>query len=206
MIVIVDYKTGNIGSIKNMIKKLGFSAEISSDIKIISNAEKLILPGVGAFGNAVKKIQNLGLWDILNEKAIVQKIPILGICLGAQLMTKRSEEDKLVNGFGWVNGETIRFNFNEKNNPPKIPNMGWLEVNRLGNDKIYEGIDEAQRFYFLHSYHFRFDEKSPINGIANYGYNFPVSFVDNNIIGVQFHPEKSHMYGMNLIKNFITNY
>lgn len=206
MIVIVDYKTGNIDSIKNMIKKLGYTAEISSDPNLINKATKLILPGVGAFGNGVKMIHSLGLWDVLNEKTLVQKTPILGICLGAQLMTKRSEEDNNNNGFGWVNGETVRFNFNDQKNPPKIPNMGWLEVSRSGNDKIFEGIEEVQRFYFVHSFHFHFEDKSIINGTANYGYNFPASFAHDNIVGVQFHPEKSHMNGMNLIKNFITNY
>ncbi len=206
MTVIVDYKTGNIGSIKNMIKKLGFSAEISSDPQLISAATKLILPGVGAFGNGIKMIHSLGLWDVLNEKVLIQKTPILGICLGAQLMTKNSEEDQMSKGFGWVNAETVRFKFDNQQNPPKIPNMGWLEVNRCGNDKIYAGIDEIQRFYFVHSFHFRSDDKALINGTANYGYNFPASFEVDNIIGVQFHPEKSHLFGMNLINNFITNY
>jgi glutamine amidotransferase len=206
MIVIVDYKTGNIASVKNAIDKIGFTSTVSSDPNVIGNATKLILPGVGSFGNGVKMIQSLGLWDVLNKKVIDDKTPILGICLGAQIMTNSSEEDMMHKGFGWVNAETVRFNFNDKTSKMKVPNIGWLEVKQCGDDKIYHGINDIQSFYFSHSYHFSFNEDSSINGMANYGYNFPASFVKNNIIGIQFHPEKSHSFGLNLIKNFITKY
>lgn len=204
MITIIDYKTGNLGSIQNMLKKIGESSIITSDFQRIEQATKLILPGVGSFDTGVKKLRDSGLWDIINKKVTVDKIPVLGICLGAQLMTQNSEEG-LEQGFGWVNAGTVRFSIS-KDSKLKVPNMGWNYVYQKKSSKIFDSMYEQPRFYFVHSYHFKFFDPAQILTISNYSYEFPSSFEFENIIGVQFHPEKSHKFGMLLLKNFSSNY
>lgn len=202
MIVIVDYKMGNLGSIANIIKKVGHVSVITSDIAIIKNATKLILPGVGAFDKAMRNIQELNLMDVLNEKVLVQKTPLLGICLGMQLLTQKSEEGN-VSGLGWIEGEVIKFNFKENSSDLKIPHMGWNEVNIPSQHVLFDGLYENPRFYFVHSYHAVCKHSENILAKSTYGYDFASGIVKNNIMGVQFHPEKSHKFGMKLIKNFI---
>jgi glutamine amidotransferase len=200
MITIIDYKVGNLGSIQNMLKKIGQESVITSDHDKISIADKLILPGVGAFGNGMGKIEELGLKDIINKKVLEEKTPILGICLGAQLMTKCSEEGG-ANGFAWVDADTKRFNI-EKDSRLKVPHMGWNDVNLKKSSKLFHDMHDDPRFYFVHSYHFNFNNNNQVLLTTDYSYEFVSAFEFENILGVQFHPEKSHKFGMKLLKNF----
>ncbi len=205
MIVIIDYKMGNSGSILNMLKKIGVEAIISSDHDEIQNAEKLILPGVGSFDGGMKNLNDLNLTTILHNKVIKEKIPILGICLGMQLFAKKSEEG-ILEGLNWINAEVKKFKFNSSETDQrrlKIPHMGWNTIEIKKNDPIFKNMIEELRFYFVHSYHFVCDDKSNILATTNYGYDFPSIVKKENIIGVQFHPEKSHKFGMKLLANFV---
>jgi imidazole glycerol-phosphate synthase subunit HisH len=201
MITIVDYGVGNLNSVANIIQHQGGKCKISSDPDDFVSAEKLILPGVGAFDNGMDSLKFNGHVEALNLAVVENKIPILGICLGMQLMTLKSEEGKL-DGLGWVNAEVKKFNF-EKVNNLKIPHMGWNSLKILRNNPLISFSEDELRFYFVHSYYVEVhnDELAIFN--SNYGGEFCSGFQKDNIFGVQFHPEKSHKFGMNLIKNFI---
>jgi len=192
---------GNIGSIINMLKKIGYEAKISNNIDEINNADKLILPGVGSFDNGMKNLKEFDLIDILNKKVLEDKTPIIGICLGMQLITNRSEEGNLP-GLGWIDAETVKFKFGEENEKLKIPHMGWNTVIPQNNSNLFNGLEEP-RFYFVHSYHVVCKNNVDIIGKTNYGHNFNSVINKDNIYGAQFHPEKSHKYGMLLLKNFL---
>ena len=187
-----------------MLKKIGEDSVITSDPAEISEAKKLILPGVGTFDSGVSKLKELGIWTVLNEKVQVEKTPILGICLGAQLMTASSEEGVL-GGFGWVEGSTVKFRIGQSSRH-KIPNMGWAEVTQQKESKLFQGMQPLPKFYFVHSYHFSFADPAPVLATSEYCYNFASAFEDKNVVGVQFHPEKSHKFGMHLLSNFSKNY
>ena len=201
MIVIVDYGTGNLGSIHNMLKKIGADALISSDISTIENADKLILPGVGSFDNAMENLNNLGLPHILKKKVIKEKTYILGICLGIQLFTERSAEGNLP-GLGWIEGETIKFKLNKNQTTLKIPHMRWNTVKIKKNSLLFKNMYNDARFYFVHSYHVVCDNEQDILSMTCHGYDFVSAIQKENIIGVQFHPEKSHKFGMKILQNF----
>lgn len=202
MTVIVDYKMGNLGSILNMLKKIGTPAKISSHIEDIEKADKLILPGVGAFDNGMTNIKEMGLLPVLNEKVLHQKTPVLGICLGMQLLTRSSQEGKLP-GLGWIEGQTIRFQFEPKQTNLKIPHMGWNSATPSRNDSLFQGLEEDAAFYFVHSYHVVCDRQADSLAQSHHGYNFVAAVQNDNIFGTQFHPEKSHKYGLRLLKNFV---
>lgn len=199
-IVIIDYGMGNVGSINNMLKYLGAKATISNDHATIKNADKLILPGVGHFDRAMENISRQSLLGIIKEMALEKKIPFLGICLGMQLMCNASEEGKSA-GLKLVNAEVRRFNFPD-NNDLKIPHMGWNYIEPQKQSKILDGLDEHSRFYFVHSFFVDCAHDNDILTRTTYGNPFVSSFEHENLIGVQFHPEKSHRYGMQLLKNF----
>ena len=199
MISIVNYGLGNIGSTLNMLRHIGLKAKLESDPIELSQSQKIILPGVGSFDVAMRQINNIeGLLDILNYKAKVERIPILGICLGMQLMTRSSEEGKM-KGLGWINADTKKFKLG---NDLKVPHMGWNKVQANANTGLTDLTESDQRFYFVHSYYVQVDEQ--VNSLfkTRYGLEFDSGIVDQNIYGVQFHPEKSHKYGMNLFKKF----
>jgi len=200
MIVIVDYKMGNIGSILNMLKKIGIPSTISSDPKEIMAAEKLILPGVGSFDNGMSNLERSGLLPVLNEKVLNGKTPVLGICLGMQLLTRKSEEGRS-SGLGWIAADTVRFQFGADKQGLKIPHMGWNSVSFIRGSRISSGLEEP-RFYFVHSFPVRCDRDENILGRTIYGYEFASAIYKDNIIGVQFHPEKSHRFGLTLFRNF----
>lgn len=201
MIVIIDYGCGNLGSIKNMLRKIGHDSLISSSLKDISEATKLILPGVGAFDTGINNLRERGLLEILNKKAMDEKIPVLGICLGMQLMTNGSEEGK-EKGLAWFDADTLKFPSEMEGVKYKIPNIGWNYIKQEKEHFIFQGIFEDPKFYFVHSYYIRCNQSSDILATAEYGVKFTCSFSKDNLIGVQFHPEKSHKYGMHLLSQF----
>ena len=197
MIVIVDYGVGNLGSIQNMIKKLGYKSIISSSLDDIKMATKLILPGVGSFDIAMKNLNDLGMVEILNEKVLIQKTPILGICLGMQLLTNGSEEGKS-NGLGYIDAYATKFD----NTNLVVPHMGWNVVNLKQDNDLFDNTKE-NRFYFVHSYSVSCNNEKDILTTTNYGKVFVSSFRKENIIGAQFHPEKSHKFGMRFFEVFM---
>lgn len=200
MITIVDYGMGNLGSIKNMLKKIDVESEITSDLAKIKQATKLILPGVGAYDAGMENIKKMGLLPVLNDLVLKKKVPVLGICLGMQLMTRRSEEG-ILPGLGWIEADTKRFVFPAEVNL-KIPHMGWNNIQVVKKEPVTKNLNNLSRFYFVHSYHAVCDKEKDILFQTNYGYDFTSAFQKENIIGVQFHPEKSHKFGMTLLKNF----
>jgi len=200
MIVLIDYELGNIGSILNMIKKAGQTATYSKDHSDIDSADKIILAGVGSFDTGINNLTKNELIKILNQKVLIDHTPILGICLGMQIMTIGSEEG-LLPGFGWIDGYTNKFRFDK--NEMKIPHMGWNNVKIVQEGLLYKNMYENPRFYFVHSYYVTCNNEKEILTTTNYGIEFVSSFQKENIMGTQFHPEKSHKYGLRLIKNFI---
>jgi len=204
MITIIDYGLGNLGSIQNMIKKIGSESIITSDISLIEKAEKFILPGVGKFDYGIEQLHKKNIIPILNQKVLIEKTPILGICLGLQLFTKHSEEGEK-KGLGWIDADTVKFNF-EKSASLKIPNMGWHKVQFKKESKLIQNLDTNSRFYFVHSFHLKCHSNPDILMSTQYGYDYTSAIEKDNIVGVQFHPEKSHKFGMQLLKNYIDNY
>jgi len=203
MIVIVDYGLGNLGSMANMLKKIGTEVAVSSDPSIIGTAHKLILPGVGTFDEGMMNLQlSSGLVKVLNKRVLEDKIPVLGVCLGMQLLGKRSEEGQLP-GLGWLDAKTIRFKFQDANANLKIPHMGWNQLTVCQTHLLFAGLEEVNRFYFVHSYHVVCANPNNILSTTSYGLDFTSAIVKDNIMGVQFHPEKSHKFGMRLLKNFV---
>jgi glutamine amidotransferase len=205
MITIVDYGLGNLGSIQNMLRKIGSKSIITSDLDKIEQASKLILPGVGAFDTGMKNLVNLGLTELLNKKVLIEKVPILGVCLGIQLMTSSSEEGSEI-GLGWFDAKTVNFNFNGIGGKFVLPNMGWQEVSFKKESPLFEGLSQNSRFYFVHRYHLQADKLNDVSITAKYGYEYVVGLEHDHILGVQFHPEKSHKFGMKLYHNFVHNY
>ena len=201
MITIIDYGMGNLGSILNMLKKVGVKARISSNADETASAEKLILPGVGAFDPAMRRLRESGLGDLLAEMVLGRKVPVLGLCLGMQLLTESSEEGNL-SGLGWIKGETRRFRFNLDAPALKVPHMGWNTVSTNPAKPLVAGLYDPSRFYFVHSYHVELADSADAAGWTHYGYDFVSVIQKGHIMGTQFHPEKSHKFGMRLLKNF----
>jgi len=200
MIVVIDYALGNPTSIVNMFKRIGTRALISHDPADIANAEKLVLPGVGHFKKGMDNLAASGILPVLSEEVSVKKKPILGICLGAQLMTSHSEEGD-VDGLGWIDATTVKFQ-NDRLGRLKVPHMGWADVHFTRSNPLWEGIGDDARFYHVHSYHFQMRNASDVIATAAYGYEFATAFNNGNVFGTQFHPEKSHHYGMRVLQNF----
>lgn len=204
MICIIDYKLGNICSLAKAFKKIGSKVIVSHKIPDIEKAEKLVLPGVGSFEKGMKNLQDLDLVTPLRKQVLEDKKPLLGICLGMQLLFKNSEEGQLIPGLNFINGEIKKFNFDPKSKL-KIPHIGWNDVfgENLSQMPLFQGIENHSNFYFVHSYHATLHEKNPCL-YTNYGYDF-ISFIQkNNIFGTQFHPEKSQKRGLKILKNFIS--
>ena len=199
MPIIIDYSSCNFRSICYKLKTIGIDSKVSNNKKDIESADYLILPGIGYFSNCIKKIKDLDLLDLLNYKVLDKKTPILGICLGAQFLMKNSEEGN-ADGFGWIKGNVKKFD--SSINLP-IPHIGWDEIDIKKDCILFKDIPSNFRFYFTHSYHMCCDNKEDIASISNYGYDFVSSVQRDNIFGVQFHPEKSHLLGIKVIENFI---
>lgn len=206
MITIIDYGVGNLLSIRNMLKKAGYrDATISNKEEDIAQAEKLILPGVGHFDYGMHQLRESAFFDTLNKRVQTDKVPILGICLGAQLLTQGSEEGELP-GLGWIQARTIRFDSSRMDTSLKIPHMGWGDVKVQKPSKLFENMPEDPRFYFVHSYHLVCDDPSDELVSCTHGYSFVAGVERGNVLGVQFHPEKSHKFGLQLLSNFVNHY
>lgn len=199
MITIVDYGMGNLGSVFNMFKKIGVSSRITSDLEEIKSAKKLLLPGVGSFDKAMEKINTSGIKEVLDQKVLVEETPILGICLGMQLLTNSSEEGT-EKGLGYINASGKKFVFND--NKMKVPHMGWNIVKKATPSLLTQDFEEESRFYFVHSYYVEVENQENSILKTTYGLEFDSAIQHKNVYGAQFHPEKSHKYGMKLLKNF----
>jgi glutamine amidotransferase len=201
MIVIVDYGMGNLRSVQKLLIRLEAESKISLEPRDLENADKIILPGVGHFAKAMANLAERGFIDPLRDKVLQQKTPILGICLGMQLFSRRSEEGN-VDGLGWIDAETVRFALKEGSDL-KIPHMGWNSVDVCKESPLVNGLGENPLFYFVHSYHVVCRDPSDILTTTDYGIRFISSVQKENIFGTQFHPEKSHMDGIKIMKNFL---
>jgi glutamine amidotransferase len=199
-IVVVDYDMGNVGSIVNMMKKIGHAVEVSCAPEVIRKADRLVLPGVGAFDAGMANIRERGLVEILNEKVLAQKTPVLGICLGMQLLGDRSHEGDSA-GLGWIPVESIRFSSEVQ----RVPHMGWSTVEPIAAHWLFDGEPADMRFYFVHSYHVVCKHEQDRIAKASYGIEFSAAVGRDHILGVQFHPEKSHRFGMQLLRNFASH-
>ena len=196
---------GNIGSIANMIKKVGGQSKIISTPEALLSADKAVLPGIGAFDTAVQTIHNLNLWDALQEFALVKKKPVLGICLGMQLLCNGSEEGQ-EKGLGWINADIKKFDFSKINGQGqlKVPHMGWNIVKPVDeNFPLFKDRQEEMRFYFVHSYAAEVHDPAQRKGTTFFGYEFDSVIGRDNIMGFQCHPEKSHKFGLQVYKNFV---
>jgi len=213
MIVIVDYGVGNLRSIQNMLARAGFEATIARDPQTIAQATKLILPGIGRFDYGMDSLRARGLVDVLNERVVGAQVPVLGICLGAQLLGRGSEEGGggagqggRAKGLGWIPMDVVAFDRRRLVNGEKVPHMGWTDTtpapNAVGGaGALFAGLD-APRFYYVHSYHFACDDAQDVLCSARHGYEFASGVRRGHIVGVQFHPEKSHRFGKQFLANF----
>ena len=202
MIAIIDYGMGNLGSVKKMINRLGEESVITSDAGEIKKCSKIILPGVGHFARAVMEIRNRVLWNLLSEQVLIKKKPILGICLGMQLMASQSEEGKAI-GFGWFNAEVIRIKVSNTIKY-KIPHTGWNSLEYKKNSPLLNDLQADSHYYFVHSYHTVCKDPEDILCTTCYETKFVSAIQKGNIFGVQFHPEKSHAAGETLLRNFVS--
>jgi glutamine amidotransferase len=199
MIVVVDYNMGNLGSILNMLKRIGADAQVTADPKRIESADKLILPGVGAFDAGMQNLERSGLIPLLGTRVLQERVPTLGICLGMHLMTRGSTEGRRP-GLGWVDAETVRFE--STNGALKVPHMGWNRVIPGQPSALSDELPNEPRFYFVHSYYVRCRDPGDVLFTTPYGVTFHSGSQHGNVLGVQFHPEKSHKFGMALLRNF----
>jgi glutamine amidotransferase len=198
MITIVDYGLGNLGSVRNMLKKIGAEVQITSELDKIDEAEKIILPGVGAFDSAMERLENSELKQVLDKKALVDKVPLLGICLGMQLLGNGSEEGEK-KGLGWISSYAYKLTGNER---LKVPHISWNTVHPVKKNYLLQGLDVEPSFYFSHSYYMLAENDDYVIATTQYGISFHSIINKDNIFGAQFHPEKSHKYGMKLLENF----
>jgi glutamine amidotransferase len=198
-VVIVDYGLGNLGSIANMIRKCGATSEVSSDPAVIAQAARLILPGVGAFDAGMARIHQSGLTDLLRHKAREERVPFMGICLGMQLLTKGSEEGQSA-GLELIDAQCLRFRLPDG---LRVPHMGWGEVGQVKSSHYLESLEEETRFYFVHSFFVQCSDERDVLLTCDYGGAFCAAFERDNIMGVQFHPEKSHSFGKKLFTGFL---
>lgn len=201
MITIIDYGAGNIRSIQNMLKKIGVPSKLTDSAEEVMTAEKLILPGVGHFDYGIRQLRKSGLIECLEKRVLKDQVPLLGICLGAQMLGNGSEEGT-EQGLGWIDMDIVHFETDRIHKTHKVPNMGWNYINPAKESILLEGLDQHARFYFVHTYHMNPKREQDVLAYSNYGYDFASAVSKGKIYGVQFHPEKSHKYGMQLLKNF----
>ena len=201
MLAIINYGLGNIKALTNVYKNLNIPFKIALSSDDLKNTSSLILPGVGAFDYAMRLLEQSGMRKSLNNLVLQHNIPILGICVGMQMLANSSEEG-ILPGLGWIDGIVKKFDSATLIHKPKFPHMGWNNVNSIKNSKLFQNIETGSRFYFIHSYYFQCHHNKDIIATTDYGIQFTSAVNTRNIYGVQFHPEKSHQNGIQLLKNF----
>lgn len=200
VITIVDYGLGNIQAFANIYNRLNIPVTIASTSETLSTAEKIILPGVGSFDWAMSKLTGSGMRECLDDLVLNKNRPVIGVCVGMQIMANRSDEGEL-QGLGWIDAEVKKFDINNANQKKPLPHMGWNDVEPLAEDSLFKNM-QSPRFYFLHSYYFIPANENVILANTEYSFSFTSAVRDNNVFGTQFHPEKSHHWGIQLLKNF----
>jgi len=200
MIKIIDYGLGNVRAFQNIFKRLNVPVDLARTTADLIGATKLILPGVGAFDHAMEQLQRSGMRSLLDELVLDNCIPVLGICVGMQILSDCSDEGQLA-GLGWISGKVRSLRMPETPNLI-LPHMGWNDVTALSGNPLFQGSEADPRFYFLHSYYFDCSNSADVAAVSTYGHMFPSVVCKGSIYGVQFHPEKSHRFGINLLKNF----
>lgn len=200
-IAIINYGMGNLHSVYRKISSLDVHPIVATTADEVLKADKILLPGVGHFGKAIENLKQLNIYDALNEAVLSKKTPILGICLGMQLMTNESEEGD-AKGFGWIDARVVKFNIHDKIKY-KVPQTGWNTINICKESSLLKNIEDQSEFYFLHSYHYNVSNQNDILTKTEFEYDFVSAVEKENIFGTQFHPEKSHISGAQLLKNFI---
>ena len=201
MITILDYGSGNINALKNIYDRLNISIEFAKTKEHILSADHIILPGVGAFDETVSTLHENGFIDVLNKKVLGEKVPILGICVGMQMLAHSSEEG-ILKGLSWIPGKVRKFDINMIPDKPKIPHLGWNSIVTMRDCVLFKDIDPETGFYFMHSYYFECADENNVIAKTEYGRTFHSAVNYENIYGVQFHPEKSHDNGIQLLRNF----
>lgn len=201
MIAIIDYGVGNINAFVNIYKSIGVDVKIAKSTLGLANATKLILPGVGHFDYAMDRFNTSGMVEVVTDLVINKKIPVLGICVGMQMLAKSSEEGLLL-GLGWVDATVKKIDSSMLKQTTRLPHMGWNDIQVSTNNPLLLKLENKARFYFLHSYYFQCNNYEDSIAITNYGSKFSCAVNHNNIYGVQFHPEKSHHFGIQLLENF----
>lgn len=201
MITIIDYGSGNISAIANIYEKLNISYLIAKNPDDVIGAKKIFLPGVGAFDETISKLDEIGFRSVLDKEVLENKVPILGICVGMQILAETSEEGSL-KGLGYIKGHVKKLDATKLDEKPKLPHLGWNSIEIKRNSPLFNNIDPQKGFYFLHTYYFECSNNNDILSTTHYGNSFSSAINDNNIFGFQFHPEKSHSNGINLLHNF----
>lgn len=201
MIKIVDYGLGNIKAFANIYHKLGIPFGLAKTVSELEEATKIILPGVGAFDAAMQLLEASGMRETLDRKVLQEKIPVIGICVGMQILSQSSDEGVLP-GLGWIDSSVKKFDSSTLSHKTHLPHMGWNDVSAKNGNGLFKGLEGDSRFYFLHSYYFHCHQQEDIAAETDYGISFACAVHHENIYGVQFHPEKSHHYGVQLLKNF----
>jgi len=201
MIALIDYGVGNIRAFANIYKQLDIPYKIASTVEDLSDCTKVVLPGVGAFDHAMEKLHQSGMKEKLDELVLEKKMPVVGICVGMQMLAKRSDEGSSA-GLGWIDGEVKKFDVTKIQYATHLPHMGWNDVVPSKVNPILKGLETDAKFYFLHSFYFSCNNEQDVIASTDYGINFTCAVNNENIFGVQFHPEKSHHYGITLLKNF----
>ena len=201
MIAVIGYGSGNVKAIQNIYKRLNIDCFVAEDPSQLANASHMILPGVGAFDTTISLLQKSGMRETLDQRVRVDKTPILGICVGMQIMADASEEGE-AQGLGWVKGHVRRLEIDQIAHKPYLPHLGWNSIETNQSHPLFAGVEASQGFYFLHSYYFDCAEPEATLATTEYGDRFTVSVQNENVFGVQFHPEKSHYNGIQVFKNF----
>jgi glutamine amidotransferase len=201
MITLIDYGVGNIFAFQNVYKRLDIPTKIAKKQEDLADAKKLILPGVGSFDYAMAQLNASGMREKLDELVLEKKVPVIGICVGMQMMGNRSDEGKL-EGLKWIDSEILKFDENLIQQRTKLPHMGWNDVAPINNHPLFIGLEKEAIFYFLHSFYFKCKNETESIAVSNYGISFSSAVHKDNIYGIQFHPEKSHQYGEKLLHNF----
>lgn len=201
MIAIIDYGLGNVKAFVNVYNRLNIPAVIVKQPEGLKAAKKIILPGVGSFDHAMRLLNKSGLKQVLDELILHRRVPVLGICVGMQMLARSSEEGSLP-GLGWIDGEVKRFNPSTLEHSMRVPHMGWNDIKVVKLNGLLEGLDLNARFYFLHSYYFHCHRTEDIIAVTDFAGEFACAVNSGNIFGIQFHPEKSHQCGIRLLENF----